>query len=423
MFWFRNLFQPHKKNLQNLSALVIFNFLAAALFFITQIKIANVIGSAQFGLLAYCIAVGMYAEVIIGYGTYRTLVRELIHYPDRQAVLVMSSLIMRCLLLVVVVTVLLLLNIIFQTNSIRWVLICVVLAYALKALNLQPLYDVWNQMVRHSIYCMTQKALYFLLIWIIVFFATDCLNLNIVVTILLITEGVYLFLQQRWAIQKIDFRETKAYYLAVTIKEMLKKDSWIALTAVFTLSFGTLNQIILKHYAGLVELGIYAAPWQIVLGAILLVSQVSRIGNPGIARITRPEINGTQRKKFLIKYSCIMAASASTVFVPAILFPDLIITTIFSHEYASASSILRVHGIYIMVFSLGLVASQYVVSVYMERFYFISVIIGGLLSIILCYVLIPLYGGFGAAISLLLSHGFTMGLYWIAMIKHVKNVD
>ena len=95
--------------------------------------------------------------------------------------------------------------------------------------------------------------------------------------------------------------------------------------------------------------------------------------------------------------------------------------TIFKPEYASSAAILRILGIYLMVFSLGCVASQYVVSARMEKTYFASVIVGGILSIILCLVLIPKFSGLGAALSLLIAHGISMGLYWVAMIQHVKS--
>ena len=98
----RTLLASQQQNLQNLSALVVFNFLAAGLFFITQIKIANVIGKEKFGLLAYGIALGMYGQTIVCYGMNRTLVRDFIHYPNRFAELVMASLLLRGLLLVLV---------------------------------------------------------------------------------------------------------------------------------------------------------------------------------------------------------------------------------------------------------------------------------------------------------------------------------
>jgi len=94
-----SLLASQSRNLQNLSALVLFNFLAAGLFFVTQVKIANVIGKEQFGMLAYAMALGMYGQIIVRYGMDRTLVRDLIHYPNRFAELVMASLLLRGVLL------------------------------------------------------------------------------------------------------------------------------------------------------------------------------------------------------------------------------------------------------------------------------------------------------------------------------------
>ena len=115
-----------------------------------------------------------------------------------------------------------------------------------------------------------------------------------------------------------------------------------------------------------------------------------------------------------------MAATALPVVIPSVLFPEWIMTTVYKLEYASSAAILRVLGIYLMVFSLGYVASQYVVSARMEKTYFTSVVLGGCLSVVLCFILIPKLSGLGAALALLIAHSTSMTLYFIAMIKDVK---
>lgn len=420
MLWFRTLLTAQSNNLKNLIALVFFNFLAAGLFFITQIKVANVIGKMQFGLLAYGIALGMYTQAIVGYGMNRTLVRDLIHKPDQLPVLVIASLVLRLIIFGLVVITLLIWKIGWHPSDLTWPVITVIIAYSLKSIDLQPVYDTWHCMARHASYYMIQRGLYVLIIWGIVFSAIFRLNLTMVAAVLLVTEILYLFIQQRWAFRRINFAEVSVY-LASTIREMFQNNWWVAMTAVGILSFSTLNQIILKHYAGASELGIYAAPWQIVAGAGLLLGQVGRLGNPATARITRPEINTSKRILFILKYSCIMVATALPIVIPTIMFPDWIMKSFFSPAYSSSAPILRLFGIYIIIFSLGLVAAQYIVSVRLERIYFISVAIGGLTSLILCMVLIPQYGGLGAAISLLISHGSTMGLYWMIMLYQLRR--
>jgi PST family polysaccharide transporter len=106
---------------------------------------------------------------------------------------------------------------------------------------------------------------------------------------------------------------------------------------------------------------------------------------------------------------------------PALLFPRFILTTVFSPEYASAAPVMRIMAMYILVYSLGLIASQYVVSARMEKVYFTSVFTGGVLSVLLCLWLIPKSGAIGAALSLLIAHSVSMGLYGVGMIEHVRS--
>jgi O-antigen/teichoic acid export membrane protein len=94
---------------------------------------------------------------------------------------------------------------------------------------------------------------------------------------------------------------------------------------------------------------------------------------------------------------------------------------VFKPEYASSANVLRVLGIYLLVFALGCVASQYVISARMEKTYFSSVVLGGCLSVILCVILIPKLSGLGAALALLIAHSASIALYSIAMVKDVRK--
>jgi len=415
-----NLLGNQQRNLQNLSALVSFNFLAAGLFFATQIKIANVIGKENFGLLAYGIALGMYAQTIVRYGMNRTLVRDLVHYPNRFADLVMASQLLRGVVLGLVVAGLLIWKLIWSPADLTWAVVAVVVAYSLKSLDLQPVYDAWNCMARHAAYNMVQRGLYFILIGVVILAAPHRLTLIWISIVLLITQAFYLFLQQRWASERIEW-SPNSFGRNLAVAELFKNNLWIWLATVGCLSFGTLNQLFLKYYCGPGELGTYAASWQIIAAAMLLIGQVGRIGNPAIARVTRPENNGRRRKLFLLKYSCVMAVTALPIVIPSVFFPGWIMRSFFRPEYASSAAILRVLGLYLMVFSLGFVASQYVVSARMEKTYFFSVVLGGCLSLILCVILVPKLSGLGAALALLIAHSVSITLYSIAMIKDVRK--
>ncbi len=410
----------NKKHIQNLSVLVLVNFLIAGLGFLTRVKIANTLGREGFGLFAYALALGSYGAVIVRFGLDRTFVRDLIHYPKRFGQLVAGSLVLRGLLLVVVILALVSWKLTFASSELSWGVIAVVVGTSLMALDLQAVYDSWQKMSRHAVYNLVQRCCYYALIWAVILFYPGKLSIGLIGGGTMASVALYLFMQQRWAFKRIEFHRTKESLTKVAIKlGFANLLVWAA--TVGCLSFGVLNQLMLKFFRGNAELGGYAAAWQIVAIAMLLLNQVARIGKPATARVTQEGTDRNTRRRFLVKYSAVMFAAASPIAIGAMLWPDIILKVLFHPDYAPAAGALRVLGIYIVLFSLGLVASQYVIAARMEKVYFASVIVGGVLSILFCLFLIPKLGGMGAAISLLIAHGISMGLYWVAMILHVRK--
>jgi O-antigen/teichoic acid export membrane protein len=409
-----------RRHVRNLSALVFVNFLVAGLGFLTRVKIANVLGKEGFGLFAYALALGCYGLEIVRFGLDRTFVRDLIHYPHRLARLVAGSLVLRGLLLTVVALSLIIWRLVSGNSELSWGVIAIVFGTSLTGLDLRAVYDCWDEMSRDALYHLLQRTCYFALIWTVVLFFPDKLSIGLIGAGTMLSAALYLFMQQRWAFRRIELHKAKKSLAKGAVR--LGYDNllvWIATMG--CLSFNVLNQLVLKSYKGNAELGGYAAAWQIVLAATLLLNQVARIGKPATARITREGTDRNTRRRFVVKYSAVMFAAASPIAIGALLCPGLILKTLFRPEYASAAGTLRILGAYIMFFSLGLVASHYILSARMERLYFTSVIAGGIISVLLCLLLIPRLGGIGAAISLLIAHGMSMGLYWIATIQHIRS--
>lgn len=412
-----------RRNLKNLSVLVIINFIIAGIGFFTTVKIANTLGKGTFGLLAYGLAISAYSSVIVRFGQDRTLVRDLIHYPEQFRAIVSASYLLRWLFLGIVVVVLVLWKLAAGYSSdLSWGLLMVIIANTMMSMDLQPVYDSWHKMSRHAIYNLIQRLLYFMIIWTTIIAFPQSLTISRIGAASLVSVFFYLVLQHRWAMKRIGSGSGHVPLLGMAVK-MARGNSTLLLAAIGGLSFGNLNQLVLKHYCGTAELGSYAAAWQIACIATLLLKQIARVGNPATARITKEGMNKRSKIRFLLKYSLVMFLAVLPIAVILIVFPGFILTRIFKPEYAAAASSLRVFGIYLLVFSLGIVASQYVISSGMEWLYFLSVLIGTLLSIVLCFMLIPRWGGVGAAISLLTAHGISMVMYWGVMVRHVRRTS
>ncbi|UCG47325.1 MAG: oligosaccharide flippase family protein [Phycisphaerales bacterium] len=408
------------QELSKFFSLVAMSLFTAGLQFATMVKIANVLGKAGFGDLAYAIVVGTYGSTIILYGLDRTMVRDMIHFPGRFGEFVAASLFLRAGIFGIFILGLVLWIVLSGSGGgFSWGAAAVAAAVSVPSLNLQPVYDVWDKMQRHAVYNLLRRSAYFAAVWAVVLSSPEGLSISLIGLFMLLSAILGIFLEYRWAIARIEF--TGPLHIGRATISMIKDNVWVSLAGVGCLSFGGLNQLILKHISGSSDLGGYAVCWQMVALTTLLLMQVARIGKPAVARYSSPASQANNgRVSFLVRYGMIMLAVAAVVGLPSMLFAGPILRTLFRPEYVSAAGTLRVLGAYVMILGVGMAASQYVVAARMERTYFFSVAFGGVLSAVLCFVLIPRYSGLGAALSLLISHGAAMGIYVLAVVKHLR---
>ena len=77
-------FSAHQGTMQNVIGLLTFNALGGLLIMVTNIKLANVLGAAVFGIYSYYLAIGEIGSNIVRYGRHKTMLRELVQHPDRR---------------------------------------------------------------------------------------------------------------------------------------------------------------------------------------------------------------------------------------------------------------------------------------------------------------------------------------------------
>lgn len=410
-----------KAHVRNFFTLVAVNILTSAFGFMTTIKIANVLNKEHFGQLAYALALGAYGVTFVRYGMDRLLTRDIVHNPEQLWKLVSVSFRLRVVLLSVVIAVVIILKpFLFGKDTDAWGGILVVLATTLVALDMQPVYDAMQKMHLHAIFYLFQRMVYFVIIWGVIVTNVEKLSIMVISIVLLLATAFYLQLQHRWLLKNQSIGQEPVRTREVFI--MFKNYSGISVALLAGLSFTALTQLILKHISGPIALGGYAAAWQIVGVAMLFLNQLSRVGYPGIARITRPDAIKSQKIGFISKYLIVMMVSSLFFCFPLILFPEYILKLLFRPEYISEAATLRFMAVYTVLYSVGIVASQYLIAADLQRVYLSVVVGGGLLSILMCYLLIPTYAGLGAILALLVSHGISMMFYVCIMFWHILHI-
>ena len=381
----------------------------------TRIMIANSLGLTDFGVIAYALAIGSCGATVIRFGRDKTLMRDLIHYPEEYNYHLASSVILNLGLVLVGCVALFLYALCFGHGMPLGAWLIIVSA-SLLSVNMQPVFDSWNRMGEHAVYTAINGTISNGPIWLIYLVAPQWLSVTLVGVAMLWGVAIALSLEYREVVKRTQLVVfTRRSLLGAA--EMFRANISVALASCAAVMFGPVIQIILRVLKGPAELGVYAVGAQFVFFALFILSQIARIGNPAIARITKQGVPLREKRGVLQKYILVLLLGALPIALPSILVPDLITRTLFKPEYASAAGVLPILGVYVLVLAIGVAAAQFVVSSRYEKSYLAAVVAGNATGLVLCAVLIPVRGAVGAAWVLLLSHSTSMLIYCLIAIR------
>lgn len=425
-FFSRKTFRNQRHRIKNLAVLLLANVFTAGVGFVTTVTIANTLGAASFGQLAYALAIGSILAVNIRFGMDRSLIRDLSHYPERFNETLAASLLARGFLFVVCLSGLLGATTLPVANlDITSGMFLVILATALNPLQIANVFDVWEAQGRHALYGCLESALYFAMIWGVVFWAPDRLGIAWIGFAKLAAISFFLFFQYHyaWSRMRPTLRRIPLVTVTRTALSLLAGNKWLWLTALAALGMTALNRLILKSEAGFAELGVYAASFQLAYVAELLLKNIARIGRPIMARRTAPGAGALDTARFLTIYLTVAALAVALVAVPAMAAPKLILQTFFTAEYVAGFWVLRIFGIYLLFRVFDAVLAQYLIMVRMDRMYFVRALTAGLTALACSLVLIPRFDAVGAALAILAGEIILSAVCIAATLVHLKRLS
>lgn len=405
----------YKNSISNIGLLLVVNILASLFSFITTIQLANVLGRTGFGHISYGMAIGMYGAGFVLYGTDRTLVRDLVHAGGDAKLILRRNLLFRIFLFVVGVIVILVITV-FAEMQLSDMMIA--LSVMIISLDLQALYDYKQKIKNHSLVYLIYRLSYSVIVWVSLLILRDRIGIGLVGCIALMTSFVYVFVQYIYFRDWLSVRYNKndLYYLWKYAKSNIS----FGFASIIFLSFGSLNQIILKNYSGAAAVGEYSAAWQIVAVIGLIQTQMQRVGRISMARITVPGYPLKDAKRFVFKYMLVMTCVALIVGVPPFFMAEYLVKKLFVSEYAQSAQVMQILTIYMVVFSVGIVASQYIVARDKNNILLGSVAFGAVICIALAVKLVPNYGATGAAMAMLISYCVTALIYVVVVLRDLS---
>ena len=196
------------------------------------------------------------------------------------------------------------------------------------------------------------------------------------------------------------------------IKKFLKHGSYIQLANLLQLINYRLSYYLIDYWHGTAALGIYSVGVSIAEAVWLISKSIALVQYARVANIQDKEYAQNLTVK-LVKLSFI---GTLAVLIPLLLIPAGFFAVIFGKEFADIKIIILSLSPGILSLAISYIFTHYFSGIGKNHVNTIASGLGFILTLLFCFLLIPLYGIIGAAISASLSY-FISFLYLFIIFK------
>lgn len=187
--------------------------------------------------------------------------------------------------------------------------------------------------------------------------------------------------------------------------EKLLADGWpLIFSGVVIMVYMRIDQIMLGELSSSAEVGMYAAAVRIAEAWYFVPMAVVSSVFPAV--IAAREQNEDLFYRRLQRLYNLMALISYAVALPVMLLASPLIGLLFGDAYVGAAPQLALLVWAGLFTSLGVARSTFLTAMNWTRLHLMTVSLGGVLNIVLNYLLIPRYGGIGAVIASLVAYWF-----------------
>jgi polysaccharide transporter, PST family len=399
--------QQHK-NLRNIIANTSWLFadriLRMGVGLLVGVWVARYLGVAQFGLLNYVMAFVALFNTLANLGLPALIIRTITHTPEQQETILGTAFWLQ--LWAGIATLFGAIGMIFVLRdgdplmlSLVAILASVSICQAFETI------DLWFQSQVQSKYTVIAKNAAFLLLAVVkvmliqlraplLAFAMATLAEAIVGVV-----GLILFYhRQGYAIG--------AWRWSFSLAKKLLGESWPLILSGFTIMiYMKVDQIMLGQMIGDQMVGVYAAATRISEVWYFIPTAIASSVAPGIyaAKKDLDESLYYQRIEQSLK---VLSVIAIAIAVPMTFLSGTVMTALFGQEYAAAGPILAIHIWAAWFVFTGVGTSAWFIAEGLIHLSFRRTLMGAVINIILNFLLIPAYGGIGAAIATVISQAF-----------------
>lgn len=239
------------------------------------------------------------------------------------------------------------------------------------------------------------------------------------VSFILITS-VFGFIIWRYIInsnsQKLKIQEDNFY------RKILKYSIWFIVTPVVFTLFRYTDRLMINHFLGLHEVGIYSVASNIAGLLFVLGVVLGKVLLPNLSKIW--EQNQKEKAIFILNFATkINTLLLLGIAIVMVFFKKPIISILYGAEYLEGLSVIGVLLVFWLFNTIFWIIKGYGELLEKPYFPFIGSVVGILLNVFLNYILIPRYGILGAAVATTAAFGITLIIIFALNIKAGMTVE
>ena len=373
------------------------------------IWVVRYLGPEQFGLFSYAQSfVGLFA-VIATFGLDGILVRELVKNESRRDELIGTAFWLKVMgafsvLLILTVAVNFTLNDTY-TNILVFIIAS---ATIFQSFNVVDFYFQSKVMSKFVVYTNIISLLLSSLVKIaLILNEAPLVAFALVVlfdSFVLACGFIYFYIKNNstFNFKKLKFRSKTA--------TLLLKDSWpLILSGIVISIYMKIDQVMIKEMMNVESVGQYAAAVRLSEAWYFIPIVIASSLFPSIVNAKKQ----SERLYYarLQKLYDVMVWTAIAIALPITFSSDWIIDLLYGAQYNQSGVVLMIHiwaGVFVF---LGVVSSSWFIAENLQKYAFYRTLAGAVINIILNYILIPIYGIYGAAFATLVSQAVASYLF------------
>ncbi len=393
-----------QKTISNAGWLLADNIIRGALSLVVVVWLARYLGPVQFGLLSFAGAFVLLFSPLASWGLDSIVVRNIVLKPEATNETLGTTFVLKLLggLLTTGLAFAAIYVLHPDDRLKQWLVGITAAATVFQALDA---IDFWFQSQIQSKYTVYAKNASFLIVALVKIFL---ILMNAPLLAFAWAGLVEIFLGSLGLAIAYKFTGNllTAWHASFGMANRLLRDSWpLILSGIVSMIYLRIDQVMLEEMMGSEEVGVYSAAVRIAEAWYFLPMAVFSSVFPSVVEAkTMSDELFYGRLQQLYKF---MAFIGYAVAVPASFLSGFLITILYGAEYARAGAMLAVllwAGLFV---SLGVARSSFLMSMNWTKVHFMTVLLGSMLNIFLNLILIPRYGGMGAAIA-------SLAAYWLA---------